>query len=113
MQKSSSVGKFHFEPPFTSFDYLVGGKQKVRRNRQAERLGGIKVDNQLVLGRLLEGQIASFLPTQDAIITGFCYVGPQGAARAGRRRRTALRTVPCHTAGLRYRHPGLESPRSE
>jgi hypothetical protein len=25
MQKLSSVGKFHFEPPFTSFDHRVGG----------------------------------------------------------------------------------------
>src|SRR5262249_35649449 len=30
MQKLPSVGKFHFEPPFTSFDHLVGGGGSLR-----------------------------------------------------------------------------------
>jgi hypothetical protein len=31
MQELSSVGKFHFEPPFTSFDHLGGaGEQRER-----------------------------------------------------------------------------------
>src|SRR5215831_16629171 len=29
MQKLSAVGKFHFEPPFTSFDHLVGHSSNV------------------------------------------------------------------------------------
>src|SRR5262249_34675717 len=52
------------------FDDLVGGKQKLRRNGQAERLGGFNVDHQIVLRRQLEGQIAGLLAAQDAINIG-------------------------------------------
>src|SRR6266700_4238588 len=39
-----------------SLDHLVGGKQKFRRNGQAERFSGLQVDHEIVLGRLLIGQ---------------------------------------------------------
>jgi len=44
-----------------SFDHLVGGEQKFRRNLQPKHLGGLQVDHELVLGGLLIGQIAGLL----------------------------------------------------
>src|SRR5262245_49521260 len=45
-------GSFIFEPPFTSFDYLVGGGKQRRRHLQAERPRGGQVDDQFDLRRL-------------------------------------------------------------
>src|SRR5262245_9623748 len=50
-------GKFHFEPPFTSFDHLVDECEYIGRNFEAERLGGFEVDDQLELGGLLHREI--------------------------------------------------------
>src|SRR6516164_8847742 len=36
-------GKFHFEPPFTSFDHLVGAGEQHRQTIQPERLRGSRV----------------------------------------------------------------------
>src|SRR5262249_22167343 len=47
-----TAGKFHFEPPFTSFDHLVGARDKCRRNFQAERFRSAEVDDQLKFGWL-------------------------------------------------------------
>jgi hypothetical protein len=48
-------------------DHLVSERQQRGRQFEAERFGGCAVDHQLVLGRLLERQIAGFLAPQDAI----------------------------------------------
>ena len=45
-----------------SFDHLVSAGEDRRRNRQAERLGGIEVDHQLNLYHLLDRQIAGLAP---------------------------------------------------
>src|SRR5215467_2585365 len=42
-------GSFIFEPPFTSFDHLVGGGEQRRRHSEAKRLGGRQVDDQIEL----------------------------------------------------------------
>src|SRR6476619_1864319 len=49
---SLAQGKFHFEPPFTSFDYLVSAREQCRRHLEAERLGGRQVDDEIELRRL-------------------------------------------------------------
>ena len=41
------------------FDHLVGGGQQRYRDGEAEHLGGLEVDDELELGRLLERAIKS------------------------------------------------------
>jgi hypothetical protein len=38
-------------------NHLVRPRQHIRRNRQAELLGGLEIDHQLELDRLLDGKI--------------------------------------------------------
>src|SRR5215471_15656596 len=65
MQKSSA-GKFHFKPPFTSLDHLVGNCEYPRRDVEAQLLGGFEIDYQLELGRQHNRQITRLLPFEDA-----------------------------------------------
>src|SRR5205823_2493706 len=48
-----------------SFDHLVGAGEKGLRHRQAERLRGLNVDDQLELGRLLDRQIGRLGAFED------------------------------------------------
>jgi hypothetical protein len=45
------------------FDYLAGARED--RDRQAERLGGLEIDDQLVFGGLLHRQAGWFGPLED------------------------------------------------
>src|SRR6516164_4809127 len=60
-------GSFIFEPPFTSFDHLVGAREYGCRDFQAERLRGLEVDHQLELGRRLHWQVSGLLAFEDAV----------------------------------------------
>src|SRR5262245_846721 len=60
-------GSFIFEPPFTSFDDLVGTREHARWHFDAERLGSLEVDHQLVVGWLLDRKIARLLTLEDAV----------------------------------------------
>src|SRR5262245_63327707 len=68
MQKFSSVGKFHFEPPspFTSLDHLVDAANHRQRDGEAERLGGLHVDDELHFGRLLDRQLGGLLAFENS-----------------------------------------------
>src|SRR5262245_28234574 len=66
MQKSSSARKFHFEPPFTSFDHLVGGGEQLVRHGEAERLRRLEIDRQLEFHSLLHRQVGWLLPFENA-----------------------------------------------
>src|SRR5215472_8509706 len=66
MQKISA-GKFHFKPPFTSFDHLVGAGEERRRDFKPKRPGGGKVDDEIELSRLLDREIARFRPAKNLV----------------------------------------------
>src|SRR5262249_30286685 len=93
MQKLPSVGKFHFEPPFTSFDHLVGGYEERIWHREVECLGGFEVDDKSVHRWLLKWQIARFLAAQNTVD-----VGSGLAKHCG-----SIRTVGDQSSGCRKR----------
>jgi hypothetical protein len=47
------------------FDHLIGGVQQAVRYVEAERLGGLEVDDKLVLGRRLHRQVGGFLALEN------------------------------------------------
>src|SRR5262249_6739611 len=59
-------------PPYgdvsgASFDHLVGGKKQPERHLDAERGGGLAVDDELELGRQLHRQVAGLGALEDAV----------------------------------------------
>ena len=48
-------------------DHLIRPLQERRRDRQAKRLGGLQVDDQLKLGHLLDGEIGGLGAAEDLV----------------------------------------------
>jgi hypothetical protein len=48
-----------------SFDHLVGACEERRRDFDAERLGGLKIDHQIELDRQLDRQIGGLSPLEN------------------------------------------------
>src|SRR5262249_61952413 len=55
------------DPPFTSLDHLVGEREQLLGNCQAERLGGRQVKDEIEFGRLLDWDIARLRPAQNLV----------------------------------------------
>ena len=50
-----------------SLDHLVGAREQCRWHLQAQRLGSLEIDHQLILGRCLHRKIGRLLPLEDAV----------------------------------------------
>jgi len=47
-------------------DHLIRPRQQSRRNREAERLGGLEVDDKLELRRLFDAEVGRFHALEDS-----------------------------------------------
>src|SRR5262245_37167414 len=77
-----------------SLDDLVSSGQDRLRDREAERLGGLEIDDQLELGGLLDGEIGGFCTFQDLVDVGCGAPGNVPTARPIRHEATDLRLLP-------------------
>ena len=68
--------------PAQSFDDLVDAQQERFRDREAERLRGLEVDDQLELARLLHRQVGGLRALQDPVHVGGAAPKQVGQARA-------------------------------
>jgi hypothetical protein len=57
------------QPPLLVFsvlpNHLIRSSQHIRRNRHADLLGGLQIDDELELDRLLHGQVGGLRPFED------------------------------------------------
>ena len=81
-----------------SFDHLVGEQLHLVGNGQAERLGGLEVDDQLDFCRLLDRQVGRLLALEDAAgVNADLTQGPRFAAAqqsASKQPKLLLRAIP-------------------
>src|SRR6516164_9657148 len=56
----------------TSFDHLVGAQQERFRDREAERFGGLQINDQFIIGGILHRQLGWLRTSEDAINVDGC-----------------------------------------
>jgi hypothetical protein len=49
------------------FDHLIGSRKQFVWDGESERLGGLEIDDQLILCRQLHGEIGRLLALEDAV----------------------------------------------
>src|SRR5258707_12847364 len=59
-------GEVSFEPPFISFDHLVGAGEELVWHGQPEQPGRLGIDDQLELARLYDRQVRRLGALEDA-----------------------------------------------
>src|SRR5690349_14134635 len=74
----------------SSFDDSIGSQQQRRRDRQAERLCGLQIDDQLELRGLLDGKIARLRALQDSVDKDGSSIATDRNARAVSQERAGL-----------------------
>src|SRR5262245_9112595 len=65
-------GSFIVEPPFTSFDHLVGAGEQRGRHGEAEQSRGFEINYQLEPRRLLNGKIGRLGALEDFVDISRC-----------------------------------------
>ena len=82
-------GSFILEPPFRSFDHLVGAGQQRRWHFETKRLCGDKIDDEIEFGWLLHRDVARFRPMQNLVdkvgrapeqVGNICSIGHQASS---------------------------------
>src|SRR5437870_10056370 len=66
-------------PPVASFNDLIRAPQQRRRDREAERPGGLEVDHQLVLGRLFDWEFRGLAALENLLHV--CGGGPNRSVK--------------------------------
>ena len=71
----------------TSFDHLVGRRTERRWHNQAERLGGLEIDDQFDLGRLFDRKVGRFGTLENLVdvIAGVAATPPKSVISSRRR----------------------------
>src|SRR6185436_18650408 len=77
-----------------SFDYLIRPREQRGRNRQAEGLGGLEVDDELELGWLFDRQVGRLRALEDLIDEGGCASSEIRQARPVRHEGPGLHVLP-------------------
>src|SRR5262249_14508085 len=67
LRKALSVSDMASSLIRASFDYLIRPQQQRRRDRQPQCLGGLEVDHEVELCRLLDGEVSRLRTFQDSI----------------------------------------------
>src|SRR5262245_7068471 len=78
---------------------LIRPRQQRRWDRQAERLGGLEVDDQLELRGLLDGEVAGLRTLEDAVDVGGRAAELVGKVRAIRHQAAGHRVLAEHVHG--------------